>query len=111
MTAIQNTLHVEELLCNLPISFWPFLTIPLVFCLLPVLIILLHPVMTDPVARAQAPLALWPLMLLYTLLIGSYSPVRQPIRVIKLLEYDDPVATTTWRGPDPPLDGAEDPPS
>jgi len=103
MTDVQNSLDA-------PVSLWPLLAIPLFLCLLPPLIMILHHVTTDPVARAFAPPALWPLMALYTLLVGSLPPVRQPVRVIKVLEYDDPISTTTWKRPDPPLDGAEDPP-
>ena len=95
MADIQNSLDDS-------VSLWQHLAISLFLCLLPPLMMGLHHIMTDPVARMAAPPALWPLMAIYIMIRGSLHPPR------KVLEYEDPISTT-WIRPDPPLDGAEDP--
>jgi hypothetical protein len=91
MTDLQNAL-------------WPLLPILLLLCLLPLLVMVLHRITTDPVARAFAPPALWPLMAIYDLIRWTWSSRK----IVVTIEYDDPCVIKRIR-PDEPLDGAEDP--
>ena len=94
MTDIQNSLEL----------FWRLLAIPLLFCCLLPLFIIVHHVTTDPVARALAPPGLWPFMAIYDLIRLSWSSRK----IIVFIECEDPIVIKRIT-PDMPLDGAEDP--
>jgi hypothetical protein len=97
-------------------SFMPLLAITICICLMPVVILLVHRVANDRLMRQMSHPSVWPFLVVYDLLREHFMQRPLPLRrelVIGHLpmipEYDDPPVFTSWKRPDPPLDGAEDP--
>ena len=106
MTAIQTSL---EDFCSVPVPVWPFLAIVLFLCLVPLVVLSVHHVANDPLARAYSYPSLWLFLVLYELLRYACEIRVRRSRVLVSLEYDDPIPETKRLVPDKPLDGAEDP--